>query len=303
MAQNSGVASGPTVHPLVDLGAEAADLALGHAAGAHRLDQIIDRARRDPMDVGFLDHRHEGLLRRPARFQEAGEVAALAQLRDLQRDPARPGIPVAVAVAVALNLPHRRSRALGRARPGLNLGVHDPLRREGQHLAHEITISLLLNQLDQRHSLFGQVGLADARRAQEQDGLAIGDEPPRRQIPDLASIHRRLGGEVEAGQVAAEGEAGEAEAHLDATLILAGDLALAEQGQGLADRQLAPARLVDQAVDLIADRRQLQLTYVSKGLLLEQEKNVSAPLPNGPSAGATDTAKPARKPAKTARRG
>lgn len=52
-----------------------------------------------------------------------------------------------------------------------------------------------------------------------------------------------------------------------------------------------------------------QLTYVSKGLLLEQEKNVSASLPNGPSAGASDTAKPARptraasKPAKTARRG
>ena len=46
-----------------------------------------------------------------------------------------------------------------------------------------------------------------------------------------------------------------------------------------------------------------QLAYVSKGLLLEQEKNVSAPSPNGPSAGASDTAKPARKPARTARRG
>ena len=52
-----------------------------------------------------------------------------------------------------------------------------------------------------------------------------------------------------------------------------------------------------------------QLTYVSKGLLLEQEKNVSASLPSGPSAGASATARvanpatPARKPAKTARRG
>ena len=52
-----------------------------------------------------------------------------------------------------------------------------------------------------------------------------------------------------------------------------------------------------------------QLTYVSKGLLLEQEKNVSALSPNGPSAGASATAKPAhptraaRKPARTARRG
>ena len=46
-----------------------------------------------------------------------------------------------------------------------------------------------------------------------------------------------------------------------------------------------------------------QLVYVSKGLLLDQEKNVSALSPNGPSAGASATAKPARKPARTARRG
>ena len=46
-----------------------------------------------------------------------------------------------------------------------------------------------------------------------------------------------------------------------------------------------------------------QLTYVSKGLLLEREKNASALSPNGPSAGASATAKPARKPARTARRG
>ncbi|WP_411958703.1 hypothetical protein [Paracoccus homiensis] len=46
-----------------------------------------------------------------------------------------------------------------------------------------------------------------------------------------------------------------------------------------------------------------QLVYVSKGLLLEQEKNVSAPSPTGASVGATATARPARKAAKTARRG
>jgi hypothetical protein len=46
-----------------------------------------------------------------------------------------------------------------------------------------------------------------------------------------------------------------------------------------------------------------QLTYVSKGLLLEQEKNASALSPNGSSAGVSATAKPARKHARTARRG
>ena len=50
---------------------------------------------------------------------------------------------------------------------------------------------------------------------------------------------------------------------------------------------------IDALLDIWPIFEAFQLTYVSKGLLLEQEKNVSAPLPNGPSAGASDTAKPA----------
>ena len=44
-----------------------------------------------------------------------------------------------------------------------------------------------------------------------------------------------------------------------------------------------------------------QAVYVSKGLLLDAEKNVSAPSPTGPSVGATATARPAPKAARTAR--
>src|SRR5215208_5335850 len=61
-----------------------------------------------------------------------------------------------------------------------------------------------------------------------------------------------------AGEVAHEREAGKPDAHLDAPLVLAGDLALAEHPQRLADRQLAPARLIDQAVELVADGCQLE---------------------------------------------
>ena len=43
-----------------------------------------------------------------------------------------------------------------------------------------------------------------------------------------------------------------------------------------------------------------QTLYVAKGLILDAEKNVSAPLPNGPSAGATGTARPAPGAARTA---
>jgi hypothetical protein len=60
---------------------------------------------------------------------------------------------------------------------------------------------------------------------------------------------------------------------------------------------------VDALLDIWPIFEAFQLTYVSRGLLLEQEKNVSAPLPNGPSAGASGTATPVRKSARTARRG
>ena len=43
-----------------------------------------------------------------------------------------------------------------------------------------------------------------------------------------------------------------------------------------------------------------QTQYVARGLILDAEKNVSAPLQTGPSAGATDTARPAKLSAPTA---
>ena len=46
-----------------------------------------------------------------------------------------------------------------------------------------------------------------------------------------------------------------------------------------------------------------QTQYVAKGLILDAEKNVSAPLPNGPSAGASATARPAKGAAQTAPHG
>lgn len=77
--------------------------------------------------------------------------------------------------------------------------------------------------------------------------------------------------------------------------------------EGIGDADGNPIDPSPDAVDALLDIwpifEAFQLTYVSKSLLLEQEKNVSAPLPTGPSAGATDIVKPARKPAKTARRG
>lgn len=80
---------------------------------------------------------------------------------------------------------------------------------------------------------------------------------------------------------------------------------LAWEGIGNADgNPIDPSpEAMDALLDIWPIFEAFQLTYVSKGLLLEQEKNVSTPLPNGPSAGASATVKPARKPARTARLG
>jgi len=59
---------------------------------------------------------------------------------------------------------------------------------------------------------------------------------------------------------------------------------------------------IDALLDIWPIFEAFQLRYVSKGLLLEEEKNASAPLPTGSSAGASGTATPAHKPVKTARR-
>jgi len=58
---------------------------------------------------------------------------------------------------------------------------------------------------------------------------------------------------------------------------------------------------IDALLDIYPVFEAFQLRYVSKGLLMDAEKNVSAPSPNGSSVGAQATARPARKRAKTAR--
>src|SRR5215212_12207099 len=92
-------AEGP--RPPVDQRADARDLG-ARGPEPERLDQLVDAAGRDAADIGLLDDRHERLLRALARPEEAREVAALPELRDLQLDLAGPGVPAPRPVAVAV---------------------------------------------------------------------------------------------------------------------------------------------------------------------------------------------------------
>lgn len=70
-----------------------------------------------------------------------------------------------------------------------------------------------------------------------------------------------------------------------------------EDWEGVGDADGNPVPVNPEGIDALLDILPLfeafQLRYVSKGLLLDEEKNGSAPLPNGISAGATSIADPA----------
>jgi len=106
-------------------------------------------------------------------------------------------------------------------------------------------------------------------------------------------------------------DAGDEESALAFARALARVAVLDWEGVGDADGNVIPVspEAIDALLDLWPLFEAFQTGYVAKGLLLEQEKNASAPLPNGSSAGARDIARPAtlaRAPqpsAKTARKG
>ena len=141
--------------PLVDLLAEAADLALRDPAHAHRLDQVVHRAGRDALDVGLLDDSRQRLLGHPPRLQEAGEGAALAELGDAKLDGTGPRLPVPVAVAVALGQPQRALLAMRRSRQRTDLQLHQTLGGKADHLAQDIRVRGLLHGGAKDHHLIG----------------------------------------------------------------------------------------------------------------------------------------------------
>jgi len=76
--------------------------------------------------------------------------------------------------------------------------------------------------------------------------------------------------------------------------------------EGVGDAEGNPAAVSPESIAALLDIwpifERFQMGYVAKGLELEQEKNASAPSPNGSTAGAKAIARPARKPAKPARK-
>jgi hypothetical protein len=122
---------------------------------AHGLHELVDRTRRDALDIGLLNHRCERLLARTARLKEAGEVAALAQLRDLQVDRASTRLPEPFAVAIAAVGAFRTALSVGRRAQALRVELHEPLGHVLDHLAQQIAVGALLDEIGQCDSGLG----------------------------------------------------------------------------------------------------------------------------------------------------
>ncbi len=77
------------------------------------------------------------------------------------------------------------------------------------------------------------------------------------------------------------------------------------QGVGDDHGNVVPVTLegIDALLEIWPVFEAFQTKYVAKGLILEADKNVSAPSPSGPSAGAKAIAPPVSGAAKTARHG
>lgn len=85
---------------------------------------------------------------------------------------------------------------------------------------------------------------------------------------------------------------------------LARNAVLDWEGVGDADGNTIPVSPegIDALLDVWPLFEAFQAKYVAKGLVLDVEKNASAPLPSGSSAGAMDIAEPVKASAQTARK-
>jgi hypothetical protein len=72
-----------------------------------RPDQVVDLAGGHALHVGLDHDRVQGLLGAPAGLEEAREVGACGDFRDLELDRADPGVPPTRPVPVAVGNPLR----------------------------------------------------------------------------------------------------------------------------------------------------------------------------------------------------
>src|SRR5581483_4649900 len=90
-------------HLLIQRRAQLAYLRGRNSRDPKLLKHRLYLARADTLNHRFLDHADQGLLAAPAVLDEARDVAALAQLRNLQHDRSQPRVPPPVTISIAVS--------------------------------------------------------------------------------------------------------------------------------------------------------------------------------------------------------
>src|SRR5690606_22086858 len=113
--------------PLIDVLAQLRHRALRDAAEAHRLHQFVDPAGGHAADPRFLNDGYQRLFRRLARLEEAGEIAALPELRHPKVQGAQTGIESALSIPVAPGRAFTAALMPAGADQAVDIALHDQL--------------------------------------------------------------------------------------------------------------------------------------------------------------------------------
>lgn len=123
---------------------EFGDLGFGEAIESEGLNEVVDVAGGDALDIGFTDDGDEGFLAASPGLEEpVGEVGAGTKLGDGEIDGADASIPSALAIAVAVVGPLGHPAAVGGSAAGIRFGAHELFCELG-HQASEQVIAFAL---------------------------------------------------------------------------------------------------------------------------------------------------------------
>ena len=131
------------IDAFINLAAEPRDLALRYASHSHSLDQIIHGARRQALNRGLLNDSRHGFLRRRAGLKELGQVAVLAQLRDLYVDPSCTRFPSSGPVSVAMVHAVAASLVCTGTAELVDIQRHEAVGDETEHLGKQVALRYL----------------------------------------------------------------------------------------------------------------------------------------------------------------
>src|SRR2546428_669693 len=123
---------------------ELADLRLGDATNAQRLDQVLDAARADAEHIGLGHDGDECALGAPARLEQPRrKVRARTKLRDPEVDRAEARVEAPLAIAITSIHSLRAALAEAGASEGVDLAAHELLDHAVQEIAQKVRIGLL----------------------------------------------------------------------------------------------------------------------------------------------------------------